>query len=129
MLESESVDSFGKESPALLCPETNTIMLRYRVGHGFKFTIDRSQTGGIWLDAGEWEMLKARQFHDELHLVFTAPWQRKAREVMVAEQVEKRMVERFGLELYGDLKALKAKLETEELVEYRDYALAFLEHS
>jgi hypothetical protein len=59
------------DRPAAICPESGTIMTRYKVGHGFKFTIDRSVTGGIWLDAGEWDALRQRNFHDELNLIFT----------------------------------------------------------
>jgi hypothetical protein len=53
---------------ALICPESGRLLLRYRVGHGFQFHIDRSPvTGGVWLDKGEWEALKSRG----LHLAFT----------------------------------------------------------
>src|SRR5262249_27471107 len=41
--------------PALICPESGRLLLRYRVGHGLNFHIDRSPaTGGVWLDKGEW---------------------------------------------------------------------------
>ena len=97
-------------------------MSRAQVGHGFQFTIDRSMTGGIWLDAGEWEELKQRQFHDELHLVFTAPWQKAAREMLAAQHTEERMKERFGAELYAEMQLLKEKLVGHA---YRDYAMAY----
>src|SRR5258708_476799 len=42
--------------PALLCPESGCLLVRFHVGHGLKFQIDRSpKTGGVWLDAGEWD--------------------------------------------------------------------------
>ena len=45
---------------ALVCPESGRLLLRYRVGHGLQFHIDRSPTtGGVWLDKGEWEALKS----------------------------------------------------------------------
>jgi hypothetical protein len=49
-------------------------MMRYKVGHGFGFSVDRS-VAGIWFDAQEWEALRARNFHDEVHLIMTSPWQ------------------------------------------------------
>jgi len=112
------------DNPALLCPETGTLMSRFQVGHGFQFTIDRSSTGGIWLDAGEWEELKQRQFHDELHLVFTAPWQKNARDLLAAKHTEERLKERFGDELLAEIQQLKAKLAAHE---YRDYAIAYID--
>src|SRR5215470_11034366 len=36
---------------ALICPESGRLLLRYRVGHGLPFHIERSPaTGGVWLD-------------------------------------------------------------------------------
>ena len=49
---------------ALICPESGRLLLRYRVGHGLQFHIDRSPaTGGVWLDKGEWEALKSKGLH------------------------------------------------------------------
>ena len=108
---------------AKICPETGTIMVHYRVGHGFPFTIDRSITGGVWFDAGEWEALRARNFHDEIHLVFTAPWQnavmRKA-----ADQVHRKMLAtRLGDDLLEELQTLRDKLKDHPS---RELAMAFL---
>ena len=71
---------------ALICPESGRLLIRYRVGHGLKFHVDVSpDTGGIWLDRGEWDALKSKGLHLELNLVFTAPYQRQLR----AEEHEK----------------------------------------
>lgn len=68
------------ERRALICPESGAIMTRFRVGHGLQFQIDRSPvTGGVWLDAGEWEALKLEGLHTSLHLIFTAPYQHRLR--------------------------------------------------
>ena len=72
---------------ALICPESGRLLLRYRVGHGLRFHIDRSPaTGGVWLDKGEWEALKSKGLHVSLHLIFTAAYQRQIRS---AEYVQK----------------------------------------
>ena len=111
------------EAVAKLCPETGTIMMRCKVGNDFDFYIDRSKTGGVWLDAGEWDALKGRNFHDEIHLVFTEPWQEKLRERQ-AEMVSRKMLnERLGQELLGKIEEVKAALEGHE---YRDFAIAYL---
>jgi hypothetical protein len=107
---------------ARICPESGTIMTRYKVGHGFTFTIDRSITGGIWLDAGEWEALRSRNFHDELNRVFTQSWQRTIRDTEVQQSRRKRMEDRFGTDLLGRIDALKTELQShpnrEELIAY-----------
>src|SRR5271157_1471890 len=65
---------------ALVCPESGCLLLRYRVGHGLPFHIDRSPaTGGVWLDKGEWEALKSKGLHASLHLIFTSAYQRQIR--------------------------------------------------
>lgn len=100
-----------EDSPeAKICPETGLLMMRYRVGHGFDFYIDRSPTGSLWLDAGEWEALKERQFHDELHLIFTSPWQRDVLQQDIAAAHEERLADRLGPDLMGRLVALRQDL-------------------
>ena len=53
----ESVPVSEFDGAVKLCPESGTVMTRYRVGHGQSFRVERSHTGGIWLDGGEWEAL------------------------------------------------------------------------
>ena len=93
-----------------LCPETDTIMTRYKVGHGFRFTIDRSITGGVWLDAGEWEALKSRNFHDEIHFIFTDPWQKKIARAGLSSAMLQRLEQHLGPELFQKITALKEGL-------------------
>ena len=93
-----------------ICPETGTLMTRYRVGHGMPFRVDRSITGGVWLDAGEWDALHAGGIHHNLHLVFTAPWQKA---VISAEQTalyNERLRSRLGDDFYNELSALREKI-------------------
>ena len=65
---------------AKLCPECKRIMLRYKVGHSLDFRLDQcGSCNGVWFDANEWEALKQRHLHDEVHLIFSAPWQSQVR--------------------------------------------------
>lgn len=109
-----------------LCPESGTLMFPYRVGHGFNFRIDRSVTGGIWLDGGEWEQLKERNFHDELHLVFAAPWQRAERIAQQKAVIEKSFRAKLGDELYDRLSSLHGELAGHP---HRAEAIALLLHN
>lgn len=88
-------DDSGRK--ALLCPESGRLLLRYRVGQGLAFHVDRSpQTGGVWLDKGEWEALESRGLHVALHLVFTASYQRRMRSTSYERQLENSFRERIG---------------------------------
>lgn len=110
------------ESRAYLCPETATIMTRYKVGHGFKFSIDRSITGGVWFDAGEWEALRSRNFHDEIHFVFTDSWQRDVLRNDSLISRRERLEERIGTELFHRIEALKTEVKDHP---NRDEIIAF----
>ena len=52
----------------------------------------------------------ARQFHDELHLAFTSPWQRGVRKAGLAEAKRSRFHDRFGEEMLDRLDRLKEEL-------------------
>jgi Zn-finger nucleic acid-binding protein len=83
--------------PTLICPESGRLLLRYRVGHGLPFHVDRSPaTGGVWLDKGEWEALKSKGLHVSLHLIFTAAYQRAVRSSEYVERMMDTFRERIG---------------------------------
>ncbi len=106
-----------------LCPESGLLMQRYKVGNDFPFTIDRSPTGGIWLDHGEWEALKARNFHDELHLIFTLPWQNKTRRKGIEQALVERLRNDLGDTLFTTINDLKQQLAE---TPHREKAIAYL---
>lgn len=95
--------------PALICPESGCVLLRYKVGHGLQFHVDRSPvTGGIWLDRGEWEALRQKGLHVDLNLIFTASYQRDVRAVEYASSLERAFRERIGEPDFGRVKEFKA---------------------
>ncbi len=106
------------------CPESGTVMTRYRVGHGLPFRIDRSRTGGIWLDAGEWEVLKGCRLHGSIHRFSTAPWQQAVRQQEMEATLHAQLLERLGGDLYQRLTALRKELAAHP---QRDAALAYLQ--
>lgn len=108
---------------ALICPESGTLMIRVKVGHGFSFSIDRSITGGVWLDGGEWEALRQRNFHDEIHLVFTAPWQKQVRTERAQATYEATLRSALGDDLFDQLTTLRAELLDHP---HQSLALAYL---
>jgi len=85
------------KQPVRICPESGRLLLRYRVGHGLPFHVDRSPaTGGMWLDKGEWEAFKSRGLHVSLHLIFTAAYQRQVRSSEYVHRVTDTFAERIG---------------------------------
>lgn len=93
-----------------VCPETGTLMVRYRVGHGVPCRIDRSITGGVWLDAGEWEALRREGLHRQLNLIFTSPWQKAVRDAELEAQNEARLCSRLGDDLFARIQAFREEI-------------------
>ena len=81
--------------PALICPESNCLLVRYKVG-GIGIFIDRSPiSGGIWLDAEEWSLLKENNNHASLHEILTSSYQKK----ILKEEAREALLHKF----YSDL--------------------------
>lgn len=119
----EPVEITTDSGKPLICPESGTIMSRFKVGHGFAFSIDRSITGGVWLDGGEWEALRQRNFHDEIHLVFTAPWQKHIRTAQAQATYEETLSSSLGPDLLNRLTTLRTELMEHP---HRNLAIAYL---
>jgi Zn-finger nucleic acid-binding protein len=79
---SETLQLPVKETKEIkVCPGCGHFLTKRDVGHGVEFHVDRCLTcGGIWLDKNEWEVLKSRNLHDEIHQIFSAAWQREIRQ-------------------------------------------------
>lgn len=122
--DSSDEELIEDSSGVKLCPESGQIMQRYRVGHGFSFYIDRAPSGSLWFDKGEWESLRQRQFHDELHLIFTSPWQDRVREEERLESERALLQQRLGEPLLTKLEELGDILGGHE---YQNMALAHLQ--
>ncbi len=53
--------------------------------------------GGIWLDKNEWEVLKSRNIHEEIHFIFSEPWQKA-----VLQDEQKKAYEAHAEKLLGN---------------------------
>ena len=79
------------------CPECNKFLVRYKVGHGVNFQLDRCNTcGGTWFDKNEWETLKAKNLHDDVHFIFSAAWQTKVLKEDVKASMEELLKKKLG---------------------------------
>lgn len=106
-----------------MCPECRTATFRYTVGHGLGFGLDQCPAcKGIWLDAREWEALRERNLHDDIHAVFTAPWQAEATREERRRRLEQIYTKRFGDDDYAEVKRVRDWLDASprkhELIAY-----------
>lgn len=79
------------------CPDCDYLLTRFRVGHGVEFALDRcGNCNGVWLDQGEWDTLRARGLHDNVHEVFSTAWQMKVRTEAQRELTEAQFARQLG---------------------------------
>ena len=105
------------------CPECRFRMVKYLVGRGLDFSVDHcAGCRGIWLDRNEWEALKKRNLHDDLHGIFTSFWQAGAQREQRKKRLRQIYVDRFGEEDYEEISRIRHWLETrtnrEQLIAY-----------
>lgn len=94
---------------AKLCPECGRILLRFKVGHGLDFFVERcGGCGGVWLDRNEWEALHARGLDDDLHRIFSPTWQEHIRTEALRQKIERIYEKRFGAEAYRKARDIRA---------------------
>lgn len=80
-----------------ICPECAHLLLPYRVGHGLPFSIDYcGACGGVWLERNEWDAIKAKNLHDNLHEIVSAHWQNAVRQDDVQLAIEKTYIRLLG---------------------------------
>lgn len=95
-----------------LCPQDGHILMPYRVGHGVGFALDHcGHCNGVWFDGGEWEVLKARNLHDDVHFVFSDVWQSDLRRQERTEALEQMWRERLGEETLVEARRIKVWID------------------
>jgi Zn-finger nucleic acid-binding protein len=95
-----------------LCPDCGAILVPYKVGRDTGFSLDRcGQCGGIWFEKNEWATLRARNLHDDIHLIFAKPWQDEVRQRELAKMREARLRQTFGDADYDELMRIKTWLD------------------
>ncbi|HYE66219.1 MAG TPA: zf-TFIIB domain-containing protein [Pyrinomonadaceae bacterium] len=97
------------------CPECRWVMVKYRVGRELGFSLDQcSGCKGIWFDKNEWELLRSRNLHDDVHSILTAFWQTEAAKEERSKRLEQIYVNRFGAEDYAEIKRVRAWLDAHQ---------------
>ncbi|AZQ82656.1 hypothetical protein EKO29_00390 [Colwellia sp. Arc7-635] len=111
---------------ALLCPVTGTIMRKFKLSTTTDHRIDYSASvGGVWLDKGEWELLKKENLAGSLNSVLTTHWQRNIRTNSTKDNFAEIYQDKFGEETYTKIKALREWLyQQPNKADLRAYLLA-----
>jgi Zn-finger nucleic acid-binding protein len=111
---------------ALLCPVTGTIMRKLRLSTRSSHRLDYSASvGGVWLDKGEWELLKEEGLAGSLNAVLTAHWQRNIRINNTKDNFTEIYKDKFGVQNYDKIKQLREWLNQQEnKADLRAYLLA-----
>jgi len=93
---------------AMICPLTGTLMTKYRISADTEHRLDLSPTiNAVWLDKGEWQLLKEKGLANNLNQIFTNHWQRDIHAVETSEMLDELNARKFG-EHYEQVKAFKS---------------------
>jgi Zn-finger nucleic acid-binding protein len=102
--EPEVHDSAGPK----ICPEDGHFLRAYRTGHDLAFDLDHcASCYGIWFDHNEWEVLKGRNLHDEVHYFFSEAYQAGIFKEEHAAIRRKALAERFGEQDFAEILRIK----------------------
>jgi len=110
-------------SKAMICPKTGGIMTKYLIAKDSDHRLDFSPSiNAIWLDKGEWAILKEKGLAGRLNNIFTDHWQHEIRSQASADVLDSLYQKKFG-EHYQALIAFRELLEN---LDNRSEAIAFL---
>ena len=111
----ESLPS-AEHGGAKFCPECRRYLGRYRVGHELGFSLDRCEhCGGVWFDGNEWESLKSRNLHDDVHFIFSQAWQAGVQRDLREQERRKIWIEVLGEKDYEEIAKIKNWIERHPL--------------
>ena len=121
-VESQEIENTER---ALVCPVTGTLMSKFRILSNNPHRLDYSpRVGGVWLDKGEWELLKNEGLAGSLNVLLTEPWQQKIRADQTRATFDQLYRGRFGEADYEKAQAIRAWLQDHPLkAELRSYLL------
>ena len=106
------VSELPDSSKAMLCPISGTIMRKLHISKDNSHRLDYSTAvGGVWLDKGEWELLKHEGLAGSLNKILTEQWQGEIREQKSEETFHHIYRAKFGEQDYQKIKELRVWLD------------------
>ncbi|GAA6136442.1 hypothetical protein NBRC116583_01890 [Arenicella sp. 4NH20-0111] len=110
-------------STAILCPKTGVLMTKYRISKDTEHRLDFSAAANaVWMDKGEWELLKTAGLATRLNNLFTSHWQHDIHAQESSEVMRELYARRFG-EHYAALSEFRAVLDA---MDDKHEAIAYL---
>ncbi|MGH1362809.1 MAG: hypothetical protein ACRBF0_04575 [Calditrichia bacterium] len=123
----QPIEVTPEDARAKICPESGGLLRRFHISAELPIHLDWSPgSGGIWLDGGEWQLLKQHKLHRQLHNVISDSWQRDIRRDAKKALSKQRMEEKLG------------ETDFQKAIEFKDWLsnhlhrseiLAFLQHN
>ncbi|MCI5141289.1 MAG: hypothetical protein D3909_06095 [Candidatus Electrothrix sp. ATG1] len=111
---SDAVVEAEETSSAMICPKTSLLMVKYKISQHSDHRLDLSPSiNAVWLDKGEWDLLKKEGLAGKLNEIFTDSWQRGIREAKTSETLNLLYTKKFGKN-YEKVKQFKALLDEME---------------
>jgi Zn-finger nucleic acid-binding protein len=111
VVDAGAVIKAEESEKALLCPKTGGLMTKYKISADSDHRLDYSpRINAVWMDAGEWELIKQKGLAGQLNKVFTDHWQKELVSQESAEILEGLYERRFG-EHYAAIKAFREILD------------------
>jgi len=106
-------------SKAMLCPKTT----KYKISKNTDHRLDLSPTiNAVWMDAGEWELIKENGLAGKLNNIFTDHWQMEIRSQESADVLAELYRRKFG-DQYQTIREFR---ETLNQLDSKSEALAYL---
>jgi Zn-finger nucleic acid-binding protein len=104
--------SVSETTTAMLCPVSGVIMRKLKIGENNTHRVDYSApVGGVWLDSGEWELLKQEGLAGSLNRILTAVWQRNIQLKKTQNNLAEVYKNKFGETAYQQVKDFRQWLE------------------
>lgn len=98
-------------SKAMICPMSGTLMTKYKIAADTDHRLDLSPSiNAVWLDKGEWELLKKKGLANKLNNIFTDHWQRNIIDNETSELLDDLYAKKFGTH-YQEIKTFKSTLD------------------
>lgn len=96
---------------AMTCPKTGRLMTKYKISNETEHRLDLSPAiNAVWMDKGEWELLKEKGLANSINSIFTNHWQEDIRSEETADIMSTIYKRKFG-DKYEDIKAFRALIE------------------
>ncbi|MCW5211638.1 zf-TFIIB domain-containing protein [Desulfobulbus sp. TB] len=111
---SDAVVEAEETSSVMICPKSSALMVKYKISQHNDHRLDLSSAiNAVWLDKGEWELLKKEGLAGKLNEIFTASWQNSVREAQISDTLTMLYEKKFG-ENYEKIKIFKEMIDKME---------------